>query len=100
MMRLGRTANDWIPEGRTVRVTAFVAPPSAALICTGVSVRTRDVVTGNSTCVEPGGTVTLAGSRAAFGLSLVNWTGAPPSGAGPSNSSVPLTATEPTTGLG
>lgn len=61
-----------------------------------VEAATALVVTLNVALVPPAGTVTLAGAFAA-GLLLESATCAPPAGAGPSSTTVPVTGLPPAT---
>ena len=67
---------------------------------TGVDAVTERVVTVKVALVEPAGTVTLAGTVAAFVLPLASATDAPPEGAAPLRVTVPCEEPPPVTAVG
>ena len=70
------------------------------MIVTLVAVDTAVVVAVKEAVVCPALTVTVAGTRATEGLSLVSETTAPPLGAGPLRVTVPVDVLPPTTVVG
>jgi hypothetical protein len=77
----------------------FVVPLKVAEIRTDRELTTALVVTTNEAVVAPDATVTLAGTCAAV-LLLVRATTAPPAGAGPVRTTVPVEGFPPITAVG
>jgi hypothetical protein len=82
--------------GSTVSDTLIEPPPEEAEMLTAVEAATALVATAKVVLVPPAGMVTLAGTEAAALLSE-SWTTAPPAGAGPSITTVPVTGVPPVT---
>lgn len=81
----------------TVKCADLVTPPYSAEIFTAVELDTAAVETGNEALALPSGTVKLAGTIAAEGLSLDRDITAPPAGAAPLSITVPVELLPPTT---
>ena len=81
----------------TVSEAVLVIPPYTAESVTAVEPDTALVVTANVPLLAPPDTVTLDGTVAADGVSLLSGTTAPPAGAGPLSVTVPVEGFPPTT---
>jgi hypothetical protein len=84
----GLMENEFRTGGMTASI-AVIVPPKLAEIVTWVEIATGYVVIKNVALVLPAGTVTVAGTPAAVGVSLPSDIDSPPVGAAPVSVTVP-----------